>query len=72
MKAKLIVGPLLAGGLAAVSASAVAGDSVLINGRRYTCTNTCNVVTYSTGRYSVNDCCGGRVTMTIEPTYPPE
>lgn len=43
---------------------AIAG-SVTINGTRYTCTNSCNVTTTSTG-YTVTDCCGGRVKFQIQ------
>ena len=72
MKSKMIVGPMLVGGfIAAAATAAIAGDSVILNGRKYTFTNTCSVTTTSTG-YRVTDCCGGRVSMTIEPTLPPE
>ena len=50
------------------SSSALAEDSVIVNGRTFTCTNTCRVSIYEgrnkTVRYRVEDCCGGRVRTT--------
>jgi hypothetical protein len=46
------------------SLPALAEDSVIVNGRTFTCTNTCNVTVYQrdgVARYRVSDCCGGRV-----------
>lgn len=71
MKASLIVSPILLGGLAMASGTASAGDSVTVNGARYTCTSSCVVQTNGNGGYTVTDCCGGRVTRVIR-TPPPE
>lgn len=40
---------------------ALAGDSVIVNGRQYTCTNTCMVTMKPNGAYNIRDCCGGNV-----------
>lgn len=53
-------------GLLLVSLSAIAGDSVTINGQTYTCTSSCDVTTHEDGSYTVTDCCGGQVS-TIYP-----
>lgn len=72
MKAKMLINPLLVGGLVAVGGAASAEDSVILNGTKYTCTTTCNVTTNSRGGWTVTDCCGGRVNWRILPTRPPE
>jgi hypothetical protein len=57
----------LAGVVLAILAStaAVAGDSVIVGGQRYTCTNTCVVTPTGVGAYSVRDCCGGNVSWKV-------
>lgn len=54
--------------LALVSASAIAAESVTINGRVHTCTNSCVVTVRADGSYSVTDSDGGRVRITIPST----
>lgn len=51
--------------LAAMYPLFATADSVIFNGTRYTCTNTC-VVTVSNGNYTVQDCCGGRMRFQIQ------
>lgn len=51
----------------AFGTSAVVADDVTVNGRTWSCTNTCNVTVYSNGNYSIADCCGGTVSTTFEP-----
>lgn len=41
-------------------------DSVTVNGTTYTCTNVCNLTAGSDGSITVVDCCGGRVSQTME------
>lgn len=73
MKSKMSVAPILLGGvIVASSATAVAGDSVIVGGIRHTCSNTCVVTTTSPGIINVRDCCGGQVRIQILPTRPPE
>lgn len=52
--------------IAAVApAAAVAASSVIVQGTRYTCSNTC-VVNVTSGGYTVSDCCGGRVKFQVQ------
>lgn len=51
--------------LSVISFAAVASQSVILNGMRFTCTNTCNV-TMSGDSFTVTDCCGGRVQTQIQ------
>lgn len=44
------------------AAPAYAGDSVIVGGQHFTCTNTCVVTPKGAGAFSVRDCCGGKVT----------
>lgn len=50
--------------LLALAPTAMAEQSVTINGTTYTCTNSCVVTVTSTG-YSVTDSAGGRVRFRI-------
>jgi hypothetical protein len=61
--ALLAAGTIAAGALA--PATAQAQDSVRVNGRLYTCTNSCVVTTGDDGSWSITDCCGGRVRTTF-------
>lgn len=56
--------------MAFAAAPSHAEQSVTINGRTHTCTNSCNVQ-ISGGSYSVSDCCGGRVRITFPPPETP-
>ena len=67
MKKMLSVGILGATFLAAPS---YAEQSVTINGRIHTCTNSCNVQ-ISGGSYTICDCCGGRVRISFPPPETP-
>lgn len=49
----------------AMPLAASAASSVIVQGTRYTCTNTC-VVTVTGDSYTVSDCCGGRVKFQIQ------
>ncbi|GAB3734702.1 hypothetical protein GCM10028862_17890 [Luteimonas pelagia] len=59
--ALLAAGTIVAGALA--PATAQADETVRVNGRLYTCTNSCVVHTDDDG-WSITDCCGGRVKTT--------
>lgn len=48
----------------------VSADSVVVNGDSYSCTNKCKVTTLPGGGYSVEDCCGGSVTVEDGPVGP--
>lgn len=52
--------------LAAIPRPTLATDTVEAGGIIYTCDNRC-VVTHSNGRYSVLDCCGGRIHFRLNP-----
>lgn len=62
----LIAGLFVLVGMGLMAFPAAASNSVTINGVVYTCANQCNV-TISNGRYTVTDCCGGRVTLSFPP-----
>ena len=57
---------LLSAALVATPRPALASDSVEAGGIIYTCDNRC-VVTHSNGRYTVIDCCGGRIHFRFNP-----
>ncbi|HJU41000.1 MAG TPA: hypothetical protein VJ724_15625 [Tahibacter sp.] len=44
-----------------LSSSEARADQVTIDGVTVSCTNTCNVTIHGPGRFTVVDCCGGRV-----------
>lgn len=52
--------------LVATPRPTLASHSVEAGGIVYTCDNHC-VVTYSNGRYTVIDCCGGRIHFRLNP-----
>jgi hypothetical protein len=59
--ALLAAGTIAAGALA--PATATAEETVRVNGRNYTCTNSC-VINTDGDSWSITDCCGGRVKTT--------
>ena len=50
--------------LLALSGISIADNSVTIDNMTFTCSNTCNVTANPNGGYTVEDCCGG--TMSVE------
>jgi hypothetical protein len=62
--ALLAAGTIAAGALA--PSTAVAEETIRINGRTLTCSTRCVVTELGDGRWQVTDCCGGRVWMRLK------